>query len=226
MRPSRFTLVPNISRHLAPKRLSIRLLTTQKRTMAVFRHGGFIPDASFSPLFRLLDDFDHYTRQEGGHRNSRRSTLSQFQPRFDLHETGESYELHGELPGMSKENVQIDFTEPQSMLIRGKLERAYTAGKPPAGQIEGTAQSSAITDCESAQESSDGTFLENQGNVENAADQTKYWLTERSVGVFSRSFNFPTPVDRDAVSASLKDGVLSVVVPKAKIAESRRITVS
>jgi len=195
--------------------------------MAFSPHSVFNPDASFSPLFRFLNDFDQYARQEGEHRNNQRSRLSQIQPKFDICETGDSFELHGELPGMSKENVHIDFTDPQSMLISGKLERTYTAGTPPAGRIEGTALSGAITEDENAREFSNGTSIEkNLGDVERSADKTKYWLTERSVGAFSRSFNFPTPIDQDAVSASLKDGVLSVVVPKAKKAETRRITIN
>ena len=57
-------------------------------------------------------------------------------------------------------------------------------------------------------------------------DTAKYWLTERSVGEFSRSFNFPTRVEQDLVSASFKDGILTVVVPKAKKHETRRIAVN
>ncbi|KAH7146678.1 alpha-crystallin-related protein, partial [Dactylonectria estremocensis] len=55
--------------------------------------------------------------------------------------------------------------------------------------------------------------------------KAKYWLTERSVGEFSRRFSFPTGVDQDSISASFKDGILSIVVPKVKKHESRRIHV-
>lgn len=52
-----------------------------------------------------------------------------------------------------------------------------------------------------------------------------YWVSERSVGSFSRSFNFGSRVDQDHVKASLKNGVLSIVVPKATAPVSRRIQI-
>ena len=56
--------------------------------------------------------------------------------------------------------------------------------------------------------------------------QSRYWVSERSVGEFSRSFRFPGgQADRDNVTASLKDGVLKVVVPKIKQQGTRRIRV-
>merc|ERR1711988_987594 len=43
----------------------------------------------------------------------------------------------------------------------------------------------------------------------------KYWVAERSIGEFSRAFNFAHRVSPDGVTAELKSGVLSVHVPKA-----------
>ncbi|KAF5023202.1 hypothetical protein F66182_4735 [Fusarium sp. NRRL 66182] len=200
--------------------------------MAFFPRNFYNSDASFTPLFRLLDDYDSYSRQ-GQNGNGRRSGLSHWQPKFDVRETGESYELHGELPGMSKEDVHIEFTEPQTMLIRGKTERTYTAGTPPAGLVEGNEESknshhATVEDEDEARSHEKGTEVAQQRNKDvekKPADQSKYWLTERSFGEFSRSFNFPTRVDQDNVSARFKDGILSIVVPKAKKHESRRITV-
>ena len=62
--------------------------------------------------------------------------------------------------------------------------------------------------------------------VEKKSEQasSKYWVSERSVGEFKRTFTFPGQVDQDAVKASLKDGILSVVVPKA-VKESKKIVV-
>lgn len=213
-------------------------------------------DSSFTPLFRLLDDFDSYSRQNGTH-NGRRSGLPTWQPKFDIRETCENYELHGELPGMVKENVHIEFTDPQTMIIRGKVERSYTAGTPPTGQVEDTTMSGAITDSTEAtreRRNSHKATVEDEADAEAkesgewedvaekkktdeqkqtaqlvrkpAADKAKYWLTERNIGEFSRSFNFPARVDQDAVSASFKDGILSVSVPKTKKQEVRRININ
>jgi HSP20 family protein len=48
---------------------------------------------------------------------------------------------------------------------------------------------------------------------------------ERSVSRFERSVRLPAPVDADAVSATLTDGVLRVTMPLAAAARPRRIEV-
>ncbi|PHH90930.1 hypothetical protein CDD83_2229 [Cordyceps sp. RAO-2017] len=212
--------------------------------MAFFPRNFYQPESSFTPLFRLLDDFDHYSRQSGDpHQQGRRTGLPSWQPKFDIRETGDNYELHGELPGMNKDNVHIEFADPQTMHIRGRVERSYSAGTPPhAGQVEDAPARPAITEGEAAAKNShqasvedeDGDGSENQAVVDKAephqpqkpADKAKYWLTERSIGEFSRSFNFPGRIDQDGVSASFKDGILHIVVPKAKKHESRRIAIN
>lgn len=61
--------------------------------------------------------------------------------------------------------------------------------------------------------------------TEQPANKDQYWISERHVGEFSRSFSFPARVNQDAVKASLKNGILSIVVPKAAAPESRRISI-
>jgi HSP20 family molecular chaperone IbpA len=219
--------------------------TNQTRTMAFFPRAFYnntpSSDASFTPLFRLLDEFDNYSRQGQG----RRTGLPAWQPKFDVRETSDTYELHGELPGMAKENVNIEFTDPQTMHIRGKVERTYTAGTPPSGHLEDTSMSGAITEGEEGQRrnshqatvedeaeaknktnaSADQQQVATQNTAKKPVDKAKYWLTERSIGEFSRSFSFPSRVEQEGVSASLKDGVLNVTVPKAKKHETRRIAI-
>ena len=53
----------------------------------------------------------------------------------------------------------------------------------------------------------------------------QFHRVERGHGRFSRTFALPEPIDVDAISADLKDGVLTVMVPKAAN-HARRITVS
>lgn len=49
--------------------------------------------------------------------------------------------------------------------------------------------------------------------------------TEYNVGNYVRSFSISNEVDRDAISAKVDDGVLTVRLPKVKEASARRITV-
>lgn len=224
----------------------------------IFSNNGASANPSFTPLFRLLDDFDNYSRQGPSH-HSRRAAIPTWTPKFDVRETNDTYELHGELPGISKENVNIEFSEPQTMIIRGKVERSYTSGTPPAA-VEDASMSGAITEGEEpkspkatphkatveddnenqagetgwedvsdkdASKSNEAAQHEGQHSVQKKpTDTAKYWLTERSIGEFSRTFNFPSRVENDDVTASFKDGILSVVVPKAKKHEVRRVAIN
>lgn len=55
-----------------------------------------------------------------------------------------------------------------------------------------------------------------------------WYFSERQYGSFSRSFRLPPDADEDAVKAEIKDGVLTVVVPKkgpAEAAKAKRIPI-
>ncbi|GAB1311195.1 SHSP domain-containing protein [Madurella fahalii] len=217
--------------------------------MSFFPRSFYSSDPSFTPLFRLLDEFDNYTNEvrnnnHDGPRHRRHQHLRTFNPRFDIRETDTAYELHGELPGVDRENINIEFTDPQTIVVRGRVERTYTAGTPPAGLVEGGAQmSGAITEkgeaaetaknkapaAEGESKGSDATTsLAKQGNNNEGTgeEKYKYWVQERSTGEFARTFSFPTRVDQDAVTANLNNGILSLVVPKAKKHETRRIAIN
>ncbi|KAL7932192.1 HSP20-like chaperone [Trichoderma chlorosporum] len=219
--------------------------------MAFFPRTFYHPtEASFTPLFRLLDDFDNYSRQNGKSCHVRRQPVPQWQPKFDVRETTEAYELHGELPGIGKENVHIEFSDPQTLVVRGKTERTYTAGTSPSASIENTpatetatekaeperrnSHQATVEDEDEASERESGYEVVTTEEEKKAEDKTpqqpvdkaKYWLTERSIGEFSRSFHFPTLVENEAVSASFQNGILSITVPKAKKHEAHRIFVN
>ncbi|WP_343081155.1 Hsp20/alpha crystallin family protein [Ostreiculturibacter nitratireducens] len=56
-----------------------------------------------------------------------------------------------------------------------------------------------------------------------------WYFSERQYGSFSRSFRLPPDADETGVKAELKDGVLTVVVPKkgpAETAKAKRIPIS
>jgi HSP20 family protein len=54
----------------------------------------------------------------------------------------------------------------------------------------------------------------------------QYHRVERGHGSFNRTFQLPLPVDGDRVTADLRDGVLTVICPKAAEGSARRIRVS
>jgi HSP20 family protein len=61
---------------------------------------------------------------------------------------------------------------------------------------------------------------------ENPESARRYFAQEIGWGAFSRSFRLPTYVDPDKVSASYKDGILTLAMPKREEAKPRRIEIS
>ncbi len=56
--------------------------------------------------------------------------------------------------------------------------------------------------------------------------ETKHHRVERWYGNFNRSFLLPKSADPETISANLKNGVLTVTMPKKEEAKPRQITVS
>jgi HSP20 family protein len=56
--------------------------------------------------------------------------------------------------------------------------------------------------------------------------ESMFHRRERSSGKFSRTVRLPMEVDADRVQARLKDGVLTVQLPKAEVAKPRKIKVA
>ncbi|CAI7574402.1 unnamed protein product [Penicillium crustosum] len=74
----------------------------------------------------------------------------------------------------------------------------------------------------------DSHSLNIKGHTErdSTSGEGSWWVSERSVGDFRRTFNFPSAVNQEKVHASLKDGVLSMTVPKTdSTATTTKITV-
>lgn len=231
-------------------KISRPITTTAK--MSFFPRSYFAPESSFTPLFRLLDDYDNYSREvstqqgQGQQRQtSRRApSLPAFTPKFDVKELEGSYELHGELPGIEKNNINIEFTDDSTIVISGKVERHYTSGTPPSE--DGSVQmSGAITEGGEKEHSNSHKATVEDEEAETATQQSttstevtkankqqevskpaeRFWVSERSVGSFHRTFSFPSRIDQEQVTANLSNGVLSITVPKVKKQEGRRIAI-
>jgi HSP20 family protein len=56
-------------------------------------------------------------------------------------------------------------------------------------------------------------------------EDRKYHLWERNFGAFDRTFTLPRGVATEKISAEFKDGILSVQIPKAPEAKSRKISI-
>ncbi|MGE4297312.1 MAG: Hsp20/alpha crystallin family protein [Desulfovibrionaceae bacterium] len=61
---------------------------------------------------------------------------------------------------------------------------------------------------------------------ERKATPGKYYRQERPSGLFQRVIRINSAVNRDAVSATLKDGLLEVVLPKAEEVKPKKISIA
>ncbi len=67
--------------------------------------------------------------------------------------------------------------------------------------------------------------LRGERKWEKKTENTKVHLVERSYGTFTRSFRLPKDASGETVSATYKDGVLTVVVPKREESKPRQVEV-
>lgn len=103
-------------------------------------------------------------------------------PPVDLYETSASFVLMAEVPGLSRQDIEIH-AEESRIVIRG--ERMH--GPVPCEQFH---------------------------------------RVERGHGRFQRTFVLPDAIDVDAVTADLRDGLLTVTLPKARGRGARTISVT
>ena len=66
--------------------------------------------------------------------------------------------------------------------------------------------------------------LKGKRNIK-AEENVAYHRRERAGGEFQRAFDLPDLIDSDKVTASLKDGVLEISLPRAEQAKQRKIAV-
>jgi HSP20 family protein len=136
-----------------------------------------MPNVAFSrwdPLRDLLALHDQVGQLIG-------SDAPGWTPPVDLYETAAIFVLTAELPGLSREDIEIH-AEESRVTIRGERN----GGQVPCDQFH---------------------------------------RVERGHGRFSRTFLLPEPIDVDGVTADLKDGLLTLTIPKAGGRGARRITV-
>jgi HSP20 family protein len=72
-----------------------------------------------------------------------------------------------------------------------------------------------------------GNYLEISGKrkTENLKEYTTH-RAERGITTFSRSFTMPADIDSNKTEASLKNGILTLILPKAEIAKPKQIRIN
>jgi HSP20 family protein len=68
--------------------------------------------------------------------------------------------------------------------------------------------------------------LRGERKYEKEVKEENFHRIERSYGTFQRAFSLPTTVDQEKISATMKDGVLEVSLPKKEAAKPKQISVT
>jgi len=131
-------------------------------------------------------------------------------PLVDLSETSKHYLLEADIPGVNKEDIDIEWVDDSVLSLRGHRSKEFSGYTYPA--TEGN------LNVEGGGKKSKSLTTKTQSSVIPAGEDAsrRTWARERSYGAFQRTFRFPTQVDQNGVSASYKDGTLRVLVPKAE----------
>ena len=199
------------------------------------------PAFDIDALIRLLDDDETPKDKSPGLSSPSGSSSSR---KFDVKECKNAYELRAEVPGLEQKNIDIEFMDNKTLVIKGSLAKVEDT-KPnedednegPAAiedkaddKSDGTSDSSSSsasaasssnqTTVEDWPEEEPGTEIAKKGKgystivKQNEESFNKYLIRECSTGKFKRTFSFPHKVDRNGAKASLKNGILTVMVPK------------
>lgn len=68
--------------------------------------------------------------------------------------------------------------------------------------------------------------ISGERKIETEGEEIRYHRREREAGKFSRAIAMPTEIDPDRIEASMKDGILTIHVPKAEAVKPRRISIN
>lgn len=101
-------------------------------------------------------------------------------PAAEIHETADHYTIRLELPGVSRESIDVKATD-RTLSVSAERRRPDS----------------------------------NNASEENPSEDTAR-LSEFRYGTWSRSFRFGQGLNRDAVQASYRDGVLEITAAKAQ----------
>ncbi|GAA5795758.1 hypothetical protein HPULCUR_001120 [Helicostylum pulchrum] len=138
-------------------------------------------------------------------------------PATDISETDDAYELHAELPGYDKKDINIELADDgRTLVLSGKVDkvREEKHEKDEKKEQKKDKESQELT-----------TKKDEDSQVAKRNESPQWWVNERVVGSFTRSFSFPNQLKADSIKASYDNGILKVTVPKVKETKSKQIQI-
>jgi len=190
--------------------------------------------SDFYPIFSLLDDpfftqssygADPYAvarsnngQQQVGQRRRGGSGFPQLRtPRLQVHEEENRFVVDCELPGVRKENLEVNIGDGgRSLTIQGSTGASSESAK--VNEVPSTPVNTAENVAGTSASAKETTEVAGQ----NPPQSTERWISRSS---FSRTIWLPRPVDPAKVKAKLEHGILTLDIPKKEEQVAGRITV-
>lgn len=130
-----------------------------------------------------------------------------FAPSGELIDTGSAYVIRLELPGVPNESVKTSLKE-EFLVISGEKVDKYAPKKEPQAEVKDAAAEVKDAAAEVKDEPAE---------VEAPAPTVRRQrFGSTAYGTFSKKIQLPKDANREAISATLKDGILEVTLPKAE----------
>lgn len=135
-------------------------------------------------------------------------------PKVDVTESEKSYNIEMELPGRDEKNVDIQIEKGVLTISSKTEENTEIADRKKSEKREKPEKIEAEKNASETE------------NAEKKSEETrKYLVRERRVFEFSRSFSLPDDVDEEKASASFRNGILSVILPRKEKPLPKKISV-
>ena len=131
-------------------------------------------------------------------------------PKIDTRESRTAYYVDVQLPGLEKtdkEHLNVHWISARTLLVKALIERPEVPGEAKGKAVGGTETPTR-----------GGASTPKLGKV---GEDVYLTVGERHVGVYGRALGFQVDVNHDKTTASLRAGILTLVVPKLE--EEKRL---
>lgn len=128
-------------------------------------------------------------------------------PKVDVKENKEAYTLQMDVPGKTDKDVKVELNH-----------NVLTISSENETEVE--------KDETNNKKSAENEKLSKEDKASNKKDNGKWLVKERTYSKFTRSFSLPEDVDCDKISAEVKNGVLSVKMPRRSLPSPKRIAIN
>ena len=135
---------------------------------------------------RSTSPFDIFDRLE--QQLSQQLQSAERVPAAEVHETPEAYTVVLELPGVDRHAIDVKATERTLVISAERCRIPEPVGESASADVSGD-----VAD----------------------PSPTALLVSEFRYGTWSRSFRFPLAIEREALQARYRDGLLQVIAPKA-----------